>query len=113
MFLFWELFIIVRLIDSAILTADTIKNVYFRAGKLPHLYIILMTNINIILLTLVLYEIPWQFGICSFSCYLFGIAYTVSNVRYKYSKDPVVHYECMEKNGMAKFSNIKNNRAVK
>jgi hypothetical protein len=29
---------------------------------------------------IVLYELPWQFGLCAFACYLFGIAHTVSHV---------------------------------
>lgn len=28
-----------------------------------------------------MYEIPWQFGLGAFSCYVFGIAHTVADVR--------------------------------
>ncbi|KAG2202528.1 hypothetical protein INT46_005085 [Mucor plumbeus] len=58
MLLFGIIFNMLRVLDAVLLITDAAPNVIFRA---------------------ILYELPWQFGICAFACYLFGIAHTVSN----------------------------------
>ncbi|KAI8976482.1 hypothetical protein BDB01DRAFT_853124 [Pilobolus umbonatus] len=52
-----NLFNLLRIIDGLILITDTLPNPIIRS---------------------VLYEIPWQFGLAAFSCYLFGISHIVS-----------------------------------
>lgn len=68
---------IVRVVDAVLLITDAAPNAIFRASKYTH-YNIPTTKSN--KHCIVLYELPWQFGICAFACYLFGIAHTVSNV---------------------------------
>ncbi|KAI7897690.1 uncharacterized protein BX663DRAFT_527585, partial [Cokeromyces recurvatus] len=55
---FGAIFNILRCIDAILLVTDAAPNAIFKS---------------------LLYELPWQFGICAFACYLFGIAHTVSN----------------------------------
>jgi hypothetical protein len=71
-------FFLVRAIDAALIVSDTLSNNIFRACKT--LCYKGKKNTNELI---VLYELPWQFGICAFTCYLFGIAHTVSHVRKK------------------------------
>lgn len=68
---------IVRVLDAVLLITDAAPNVIFRASKYIHCNTFTTKSNNHYI---VLYELPWQFGICAFACYLFGIAHTVSNV---------------------------------
>ncbi|KAG2213953.1 hypothetical protein INT47_001222 [Mucor saturninus] len=55
---FGTIFNFLRAIDAALIVTDALSNKIFRAF---------------------FYELPWQFGICAFTCYLYGIAHTVSH----------------------------------
>lgn len=52
---------VVRLIHSIILVADVLSNVAFRSFA---------------------FEFPWAFGYAALSCYVFGIAHTMVNVKH-------------------------------
>jgi hypothetical protein len=61
---------------------DVIPNQIFRSCKyliefVPLFFNILFSNLYI---SSVIYEFPWQTGFASFACYMYGIAYTISNV---------------------------------
>ncbi|GAA5810522.1 hypothetical protein MFLAVUS_003945 [Mucor flavus] len=58
MILFGIIFNFLRALDAVLLVSDAVSNVIVLA---------------------LLYELPWQFGLSAFSCYLFGIAHTVSH----------------------------------
>lgn len=58
MLFFGIVFNALRAIDTTLLVTNALPNSILRAF---------------------LYELPWQFGLCAFACYLFGIAHTVSH----------------------------------
>ncbi|KAI9345428.1 hypothetical protein BD770DRAFT_397051 [Pilaira anomala] len=55
---FGTIFNFFRALDTILLVSDALPNSIVRS---------------------ILYELPWQFGLCAFACYLFGIAHTVSH----------------------------------
>ncbi|KAI9248105.1 hypothetical protein EDC94DRAFT_570137 [Helicostylum pulchrum] len=58
MILFGVIFNFLRALDAVLLVSNAVPNVIVLA---------------------LLYELPWQFGLSAFACYLFGIAHTVSH----------------------------------
>lgn len=73
---YWH-FYIVRIVDCVLLVTDAAPNAILRACNDTDLT---SNYIHRLTAHIVLYELPWQFGLCAFACYLFGIAHTVSNV---------------------------------
>lgn len=69
---------------AIILVTDAAPNVAFRSCKVlcycvcKNYHPILHTYTYIV--SIVIFEFPWQFGIGALSCYLFGIAHTLADV---------------------------------
>lgn len=55
-----------------------------------HFHVLIMAHIVFV----VIFEFPWQFGFGAFALYLIGIAQTLADVSYTYTKLP--QYVCTE-----------------